>query len=70
MNYQPFLEMNLLVSDQFLSELHKLLPSLILFLVATFYLLMFLHLNLFWLYKVLRQASKKRPYMIEVSNDF
>lgn len=69
MNYQPFLEMNLLVSDQLLSELHKLLPTLILLLVLCFYLLMALHVSLFSLYKVLRQPQKKRPYMIELSNE-
>lgn len=63
MNYQPFLEMNLLVSDQLLSELHQLLPTFILLLVLCFYILMALHISLFSLYKVLRQPSK-RPYMV------
>lgn len=67
MNYQPFLEMNLLVSDQLLSELHQLLPTLIVLLVLCFYLLMALHISLFSLYKVLRQPPKKRPYMVATS---
>ncbi|MGB2784559.1 hypothetical protein [Psychrobacter sp.] len=69
MNYQPFLEMNLLVSDELVSVFHQLLPSVILFLVATFYLLMFLHISLFSLWKFLGQPPKKRPYMIELSNE-
>lgn len=64
MNYQPFLEMNLLVSDQLISEFHRLLPTLIFFLVLCFYLFMALHISLFSLYKVLRQPPKKRPYMV------
>ena len=63
MNYQPFLEMNLLVSDQLLSELHQFLPTFILLLVLCFYILMALHIFLFSLYKVLRQPPK-RPYMV------
>lgn len=65
MNYQPFLEMNILVSDQLLAEIHRIwpefLPAFIALLIATFYLLMFLHISLFRLYQVLRQP-KKRHY--------
>lgn len=68
MNYQPFLEMNLLVSDQLLSELHKLFPTIIFSLVLCFYFLMYLHLTLFSLYKVLRQP-RKRPYAIGANDE-
>lgn len=67
MNYQPFLEMNLLVSDQLISEFHQLLPTLILLLVLCFYLLMALHISLFSLWKLLGQPPKKRSYMVSTN---
>lgn len=60
MNYQPFLEMNLLVSDDLLEALLLIKPHLIISLVATFYLLMFLHITLFQLYKTIRQPAKRQ----------
>lgn len=65
MNYQPFLEMNLLVSDELVFELHRLLPSLILFLVATFYLLFFLHITFYKLYMTLRAPKRNYPAHIK-----
>lgn len=62
MNYQQFLEMNLLVSDELLSQFHLLLPYFILLIVSAFYLLMLLHITLFRLYKVLRQSPRQFDY--------
>lgn len=63
MNYQPFLEMNLLVSDELIEALMLIRFPLISLLVATFYLLMFLHITLFQLYKTIRRPRKK-PYLV------
>lgn len=59
MNYQPFLEMNLLVSDELIEALTLIKFPLISLLVVTFYLLMFLHITLFQLYKTIRQPRKR-----------
>lgn len=59
MNYQPFLEMNLLVSDELIEALMLIKFSFISLLIATFYLLMFLHITLFQLYKTIRQPRKR-----------
>lgn len=59
MNYQPFLEMNLLVSDELIEALMLIKFPLISLLVVTFYLLMFLHITLFQLYKTIRQPRKR-----------
>ncbi len=64
MNYQQFLEMNLLVSDQLLSEFHLVLPYFVLLIVSAFYLLMFLHITLFRLYQVLRQPPRQFDYSV------
>ncbi len=61
MNYQPFLEMNLLVSDELIEALTLIKFLFISLLVATFYTLMFLHISLFQLYKTIRRP-KKRHY--------
>ena len=58
MNYQPFLEMNILVSDPMLQALQENKFYLIFMLVLTFYLLMALHMTLFSFYKFLRQPKK------------
>lgn len=57
MNYQPFLEMNLLVSDELIEALTLIKFPFISLLVATFYLLMFLHITLFQLYKTIRRPK-------------
>lgn len=59
MNYQPFLEMNLLVSDPMLQALQENKFYLIFMAVFTFYLLMILHITLFQLYKTIRQPRKR-----------
>lgn len=59
MNYQPFLEMNLLVSNELIEALTLIKFPLISLLVVTFYLLMFLHITLFQLYKTIRQPRKR-----------
>jgi len=64
MNYQPFLEMNLLVSDELIESLTLIKFPLISLLVVTFYLLMFLHIALlqlfafFYLRRTMRQRRK------------
>tara|TARA_R110002020_G_scaffold131343_1_gene293699 strand:+ start:835 stop:1053 length:219 start_codon:yes stop_codon:yes gene_type:complete len=62
MDYQPFYNMNILVSDPMLQALQENKPYLIFMAVLTFYLIMFLHITLFQLYKTIRQP-KKRPYL-------
>lgn len=59
MNYKPFLEMNLLVSNELIEALTLIKFPLISLLVVTFYLLMFLHITLFQLYKTIRQPRKR-----------
>lgn len=59
MNYQPFYDMNILVSDPMLQALQDNKFYLIFMLALTFYLLMFLHISLFQLYKTLRQPRKR-----------
>ena len=59
MNYQPFLEMNLLVSDPMLQALQEHKFYFIFMAVLTFYLLMISHICLFRLYQVLRQPRKR-----------
>ena len=61
MNYQPFYDMNILVSDPMLQALQEYKPYFILIAVSAFYLLMVLHITLFRLFMVLRQP-KKRHY--------
>lgn len=62
MNYQPFLEMNLLVSDELIEALTLIKFPLISLLVVTFYLLMFLHISLFQLFALfyLRRTMRQR----------
>ncbi len=64
MNYQPFYDMNILVSDPMLQALQQNKIYLIFIIALTFYLFMALHISLFSFYKVLRQPPKKRPYMV------
>ena len=57
MDYQPFYDMHILVSDPMLQALQENKPYLIFMAVLTFYLIMFFHMTLFSLYKVLRQPK-------------
>jgi len=59
MNYQPFYDMNILVSDPMLQTLQENKIYLIFMIALTFYLFMALHMTLFSLYKVLRQPKRK-----------
>lgn len=61
MNYQPFLEMNLLVSDPLLAEFNRLKPQIIFFLIAFFYLLFALHMCVYSLYRTLRAPKRNYP---------
>ncbi len=47
MNYKPFYEMNILVSDPMVQSIQENQLSLIIFALFTFYLLMFLHYFIF-----------------------
>lgn len=60
MNYQPFYDMNILVSDPMLQALQQNKIYLIFILALTFYLFMALHITLFGLYKVIRQPVKRQ----------
>ncbi len=59
MDYQPFYDMNILVSDPMLQALQDNKIYLIFMIALTFYLFMALHMTLFSLYKVLRQPKIK-----------
>ncbi len=59
MNYQPFYDMNILVSDLMLQALQEHKLYFIFMAVLTFYLLMLLHISLFRLYQILRQPAKR-----------
>lgn len=61
MNYQPFLEMNLLVSDPLLSEFNSQKPQIILFLVLMFYLIFILHMLIYSIYRSLRAPKRNYP---------
>lgn len=64
MNYQPFYDMNILVSDPMLQALQEHKSYFIFMAVFTFYLLMFLHIVLlqlfafFYLRRTMRQRRK------------
>ncbi len=59
MDYQPFYDMNILVSDPMLQALQDNKIYLTFMIALTFYLFMALHMTLFSLYKVLRQPKRK-----------
>lgn len=61
MNYQPFFDANLLISDPLLAEFHRLKPDLIMLAILTFYLLFALHITIYSLYKTIRQPKRKYP---------
>ncbi len=68
MNYQPFLEMNLLVSDELIEALTLIKFHFISLLITTFYTLMFLHIALFQLYRTIRQPIR-RHYAAHTKKD-
>lgn len=61
MNYQPFFDANLLISDPFLAELHRLKPAFALLIVLTFYALFALHMVIYCLYKMTRAPKRTYP---------
>ena len=61
MNYQPFFDANLLISDPFLAELHRLKPAFALLIVLTFYALFALHMVIYCLYKMTRAPKRNYP---------
>lgn len=68
MNYQPFLEMNLLVSDALLAEFNHFKPQIILLLIAFFYLLFALHMSVYSLYRTLRAPKRSYPAHTKQAN--
>lgn len=61
MNYQPFFDANILISDPFLAELHRLKPAFALLILLTFYAFFFLHMVIFSLYKMTRTPKRNYP---------
>ena len=61
MNYQPFFEANLLISDPFLAELHRLKPTFALLIILSFYVLFALHMCVYSLYKTTRAPKRNYP---------
>lgn len=59
MNYQPFYDMNILVSDPMLQALQEHKFYFIFMAVLTFYLIMFLHIYAFRVGMTLRPPKKK-----------
>lgn len=61
MNYQPFFDANLLISDPLLAELHRLKPTFALLIILTFYTLFTLHVCIYSLYKTIRAPKRSYP---------
>lgn len=59
MNYQPFLDTNLLISDPLLLELHQLTPFFILTTILFFYAFLAIHLAAYLLIRSARTARLK-----------
>ena len=69
MNYQPFFDANILISDPFLAEFHRLKPAFALLILLTFYAFFFLHMVIFSLYKMMRAPKRTYPAHIKQCNN-
>lgn len=69
MNYQPFLEMNLLVSDALLADLNHFKSLIIFMSITAFYLLFVLHITFYKLYMTLRAPKRKYPAHIKQAHN-
>ena len=65
MNYQPFYNMNFLVSDPMLQAIQENELSLIIFALFTFYLLMLLH---YFVFSVIARFISIRRRRVSASN--
>lgn len=61
MNYQPFLDTNLLISDPLLLEIKQLIPAFTLLAILTFYALFALHMALYFALRAMRPPSRNYP---------
>ena len=61
MNYQPFFDANLLISDALMLQIKALTPAFALLAVLTFYALFFLHMVIYSLYKMTRAPKRSYP---------
>lgn len=61
MNYQPFLDSNLLISDPLLLELKALAPAFILITVLFFYAFFALHMCVYFALRSARTAKRNYP---------
>lgn len=61
MNYQPFLDANLLISDPLLLQLKELMPAFALLASLTFYALFALHMMVYCIYKMMRAPKRNYP---------
>lgn len=68
MNYQPFFDANLLISDPFLAELHRLKPAFALLIILTFYALFALHMCVYIFYKMMRAPKRNYPAHVKQGN--
>lgn len=61
MNYQPFLDANLLISDPLLLQLKALMPAFVLLIILTFYAFFALHMFFYSFYKMTRAPKRNYP---------
>lgn len=70
MNYQPFFDANLLISDALMLQIKALTPAFALLALLTFYALFFLHMVIYSLYKMMRAPKRTYPaHKIEVASN-
>ena len=61
MNYQPFLDANLLISDPLLLQLKALMPAFALLALLTFYALLALHMVVYFMLRAMRPPNRNYP---------
>lgn len=61
MNYQPFFDANLLISDALMLQIKALTPAFALLALLTFYAFFFLHMVIYSLYKMTRAPKRNYP---------
>lgn len=61
MNYQPFFDANLLISDPLLLQIKALMPAFALLALLTFYALLALHMVVYFMLRAMRPPSRNYP---------
>lgn len=68
MNYQPFFDANLLISDALMLQIKALTPAFALLAFLTFYALFFLHMAIYSIYKMMRAPKRNYPAHVKQGN--